>query len=358
MGEMKSIEIGREERKERFYSAAKRADRGHMSKLLPATPLCFHGVHLSPIPTTLLLHPYHPIFSISTTPTFPLSLSLSLYIYMSSLPPHSFWTLASDRAKTTPRKPPSTCQRTHRSIDRDLVLKMSPATHFHEHISGKRERDANCGNNNKHILKINKDSHLIKKSSSSSPLPPSSSSSSATSSAKPQQQRHHPVIIYTHSPKVIHTHPRDFMALVQKLTGLSRSDDNPPRPKPDPDASSSEDNTTKNQKAVAASADDNDSSSSVVTDENCGSTVVGNVEINSCFPSGTHHHPPIFDASNPCFSNIPLFSTNSCDFLCPAAAQPFYNNYAESLLLMPSMRTSISSASSSALEAMNEFREF
>lgn len=48
-------------------------------------------------------------------------------------------------------------------------------------------------------LKINKDSCYIKKS----------------------QQRHHPVIIYTHSPKIIHTNPRDFMALVQKLTGLS-----------------------------------------------------------------------------------------------------------------------------------------
>ncbi|XP_052179802.1 VQ motif-containing protein 20-like [Diospyros lotus] len=234
---------------------------------------------------------------------------------------------------------------------------MSPTTHSHEHFSGKKEGDTKCGNNNKNILKINKDSHLIKKSSSPSPLPPSSSSSSAPSSAKSQpqqQQRHHPVIIYTHSPKVIHTHPRDFMALVQKLTGLSRSDDNPPRPKPGPDASSSEDNTNKNQKA----ADDNDSSSSVVTDENCGSTVVGNLEINSCFPAGTHHHPLIFDAPNPCFSNIPLFSTNSSDFLCPATAQPFYNNYAESLLLMPSMRTSISPASSSALEAMNEFREF
>ncbi|KAA3471439.1 VQ motif-containing protein 20 [Gossypium australe] len=46
----------------------------------------------------------------------------------------------------------------------------------------------------------------------------SSSSSSTTSSldvsstSKPQQQRHS-VIIYMHSPKVIHTHSKDFIAL-------------------------------------------------------------------------------------------------------------------------------------------------
>ncbi|CAN8243912.1 unnamed protein product [Cochlearia groenlandica] len=33
-------------------------------------------------------------------------------------------------------------------------------------------------------------------------------------------QRAGPVIIYAHSPKVIHTHAEDFMALVQRLTGL------------------------------------------------------------------------------------------------------------------------------------------
>ncbi|WZY95152.1 hypothetical protein YC2023_067481 [Brassica napus] len=30
-----------------------------------------------------------------------------------------------------------------------------------------------------------------------------------------------PVIIYTNTPKTIHTNPKDFMALVQKLTGMS-----------------------------------------------------------------------------------------------------------------------------------------
>ncbi|GMH01904.1 hypothetical protein Nepgr_003743 [Nepenthes gracilis] len=42
-----------------------------------------------------------------------------------------------------------------------------------------------------------------------------------TTVAAAHRPRREPVIIYTHSPKVIHTHARDFMALVQELTGLS-----------------------------------------------------------------------------------------------------------------------------------------
>ncbi|KAG6757757.1 hypothetical protein POTOM_038082 [Populus tomentosa] len=81
-------------------------------------------------------------------------------------------------------------------------------------------------------LKINKESHLIRKSSASSSANSTSNSSSSVSIIDPpvfgekqeqQQQKNQPVIIYTHSPKVIHTQAKDFMALVQKLTGLSRS---------------------------------------------------------------------------------------------------------------------------------------
>ncbi|XP_004148825.1 protein MKS1 [Cucumis sativus] len=50
-------------------------------------------------------------------------------------------------------------------------------------------------------LKITKDSHKIKKP----PLPP--------------PQPHRPVIIYTVSPKIIHTDPTEFKDLVQRLTG-------------------------------------------------------------------------------------------------------------------------------------------
>ncbi|KAM7257467.1 hypothetical protein ACFE04_013208 [Oxalis oulophora] len=54
-------------------------------------------------------------------------------------------------------------------------------------------------------LKVSKDSHKINKKP---PIPP-------------QQQIRPPVIIYTVSPKVIHTSPGHFMDLVQRLTGLS-----------------------------------------------------------------------------------------------------------------------------------------
>ncbi|KAJ0025801.1 hypothetical protein Pint_07968 [Pistacia integerrima] len=66
-------------------------------------------------------------------------------------------------------------------------------------------------------LKVRKDSYKIRKP----PVPP-----------QQNQQQHHPhhqapprppVIIYTVSPKVIHTNPSDFMTLVQRLTGSSSS---------------------------------------------------------------------------------------------------------------------------------------
>lgn len=57
-------------------------------------------------------------------------------------------------------------------------------------------------------LKINKESHKIKKP----PLAPH----------QPHPPRQ-PIIIYTVSPKIIHTTPSDFMSLVQRLTGSHSS---------------------------------------------------------------------------------------------------------------------------------------
>lgn len=59
-------------------------------------------------------------------------------------------------------------------------------------------------------LKIHKDSHQIQKQPTT-----------AAGGAHQPRQHQYPIIIYTHSPKVIHTKAGDFMALVQKLTGLS-----------------------------------------------------------------------------------------------------------------------------------------
>ncbi|XP_057450402.1 protein MKS1-like [Lotus japonicus] len=61
-------------------------------------------------------------------------------------------------------------------------------------------------------LRINKDSHKIKKP----PLAPQASQ-------PPQRPPRQPIIIYTVSPKVIHTTPNDFMNLVQRLTGSTAS---------------------------------------------------------------------------------------------------------------------------------------
>lgn len=78
-------------------------------------------------------------------------------------------------------------------------------------------------------LRITKDSHHIHKTTSSSPpvfenysshgLGAKNHGGSLPSAANKRQ----PVIIYTHSPKVIHAQASDFMALVQKLTGLNKS---------------------------------------------------------------------------------------------------------------------------------------
>jgi hypothetical protein len=61
-------------------------------------------------------------------------------------------------------------------------------------------------------LRVNKDSHKIKKPPLAPPHP-----------SQPPVQLRPPVIIYTVSPKIIHTKPSDFMTLVQRLTGLSSS---------------------------------------------------------------------------------------------------------------------------------------
>ncbi|KAJ7954108.1 VQ motif-containing protein [Quillaja saponaria] len=94
---------------------------------------------------------------------------------------------------------------------------MSPAAKFHE--QSKKEMIIN--GTRLSPLKIHRESHIIQKSSSSN-----------------HQQQRKPIIIYTHSPKIIHTQARDFMALVQKLTGMSRSNVNQSSKKsPSPSAS-------------------------------------------------------------------------------------------------------------------------
>ncbi|XP_021911022.1 VQ motif-containing protein 20-like, partial [Carica papaya] len=227
---------------------------------------------------------------------------------------------------------------------------MSPSQ-FHETCHAKRSDTINGPR--PPPLKICKDSHLIKKSVSGSSLSPSPSSSSSSSSPAsstlgPTRPRH-PVIIYTHSPKIIHTHPKDFMALVQKLTGLSRSNDVNAAAKqrnPENGVTTAEEeqnrNAGGNNKVGNGGGNDDNESSSVITDENCGGNV-GDGQVNSCFVT-----PPIFDppANSSYLTNLPVFTPNLVDHFV-YANQPFYN-YADSVFFPPSMRSSISSSTSSS----------
>ncbi|KAJ8424113.1 hypothetical protein Cgig2_018123 [Carnegiea gigantea] len=145
-------------------------------------------------------------------------------------------------------------------------------------------------------LKIHKDSHTIKKSSSMTSIPGSMSSVGTTMAPKPSQQRP-PLIIYTHSPKTIHTNPKDFMSLVQKLTGMSPSEqptdhnvtsDYKKVRTSESHMRTKDCNPSENDKYEAVvkietlsnnsnnSSDDNDSSS-VITEENCCNSNVGDV---------------------------------------------------------------------------------
>lgn len=228
------------------------------------------------------------------------------------------------------------------------------------------------------FLKLNKDSRVIKK-------PPSPSSSS--SAAKPR----HPVIIYTQSPKIIHTNPTDFMALVQKLTGMSRSDEdsggnaisrsvsdltvdrktNRNRGGHNSYQRSYSGAGAGNGKGIffnnAMISEDSESSSVITTDENIGE----NGQVNSSLPYSAvaipppphppPPPPPMYDTAGinygAYFSTFPIFPpANPADnFLC--GNQPFAN-FDDPLFFAPNMRSSFSSSSSSGFDGLTEFRDF
>ncbi|KAJ1405714.1 hypothetical protein SESBI_25627 [Sesbania bispinosa] len=169
-------------------------------------------------------------------------------------------------------------------------------------------------------------------------------------SNKPQQQHRHPVIIYTHSPKVIHTHPKDFMALVQKLTGLNHTEDDGKcnnssslQPKQEPSNEISGDKEIERKKGILNRNEDSDSS--VITEENNCSSNIGENQVNSCFMGAEPVllEPPM----NPYVTNF------SNEFMC--SNQPLLN-YSDSLFF--SSNTTVSVPSSVALEAMKEYRDY
>ncbi|KAE9589424.1 hypothetical protein Lalb_Chr21g0308871 [Lupinus albus] len=135
-------------------------------------------------------------------------------------------------------------------------------------------------------LKINKDSHLIRKPS--------------VSDTKQHNQRRVPIIIYTQSPKVIHTTAKDFMALVQRLTGMSSSNQNITH-QPNQEAyygSNYNNSSTKKQGA----------SEIFVKREDDGDTLVkwdANIDQNSSPASNILR-----------FADMPFYTPNSSDFFC------------------------------------------
>lgn len=137
-------------------------------------------------------------------------------------------------------------------------------------------------------LRIKMDSKAVKK-------PSSSHFSKARNS-----DHHHPVIIYAHSPKIIHAKARDFRALVQNLTGLSRPKE-----------------AIENEKETAEVLEhSNGSSSSITTEE---------------ISSSSHQY----------LADMPLFTPNSTNLLF--SPLPMYRYLdAVSFSPLPNMGSSIS----------------
>ncbi|XP_076913941.1 VQ motif-containing protein 8, chloroplastic-like [Bidens hawaiensis] len=101
-----------------------------------------------------------------------------------------------------------------------------------------------------------------------------------------QKQIRKPVIIYLRSPEIIHTKPREFMALVQKLTGRSNGKDQEQQQK-----------QKKKKTPMHDGYDLNVSDDSGVTNESMKSK------------------SPMFKTPlNPYVADIPLFTPNSSDF--------------------------------------------
>ncbi|GKV46545.1 hypothetical protein SLEP1_g53518 [Rubroshorea leprosula] len=148
-------------------------------------------------------------------------------------------------------------------------------------------------------LKINKESHSIRKSSSSSSI----------SDAPPKQKQRQPVIIYTDSPKIIHAQKQEFMALVQKLTGChSRSSDFDD----DHKTTSPLKGSSFKEEGIIKVVEENDSSSGLM-DENCG-RVVGNYSSTTADNVSSSSVSPIINTENPLFQDMPLFTPNSMNF--------------------------------------------
>ncbi|KAG7944052.1 hypothetical protein I3843_15G078400 [Carya illinoinensis] len=219
---------------------------------------------------------------------------------------------------------------------------MSPAK-FNGDLDHQDSRSGEINGQRPSPLKINKGSHLIHKASSTSSM--SISSSVSCVAPMPRQQQRQPVIIYTHSPKIIHTQARDFMALVQKLTGVSssRSDygiDVNKTTQPPPYREGNEPN------AKPVSHDDNESTTSALTDENSS----GGADFKASLTS--NNMSSIQNQTNQYFADMPLFTPNTTNFFC--SPRPVLR-YPDSAYVSPKFANSMSP---SVFEFMKELPEY
>ncbi|TKY50842.1 VQ motif-containing protein 8 [Spatholobus suberectus] len=174
-------------------------------------------------------------------------------------------------------------------------------------------------------LVINKDSHMIRK--------PSTCVDAAEAKLH-RPQRINPIIIYTQSPKVIHTKAKDFMALVQRLTGRSSTNDDVstgslPQEASDNFGSSLSDGSNNNS---------NETSSSLRRGDEAWVKGGANVSLPQLSPSHLD------------FADMPLFTPNSSDFFFPSRSVYKYSDSPYGVLG--------SLISPSALEFMKELPEY
>ncbi|KAG9155283.1 hypothetical protein Leryth_021310 [Lithospermum erythrorhizon] len=170
---------------------------------------------------------------------------------------------------------------------------------FQEFGKPNNRRMMNINGPRPNSLSINQTSHSIKKN------------------PKPISFQKQPIIIYTHSPKIIHADAKDFMALVQNLTGvLRRSEDKIVHEKSKGVIVA---NVEKNKKVDEINNKNN--SSWIMTEDN-----VNNDE-------------PKYN-----FADFPLFTPNSSNLFCSPQSSLRSNNY--------------DNAISSFLEVMNGLQEY
>ncbi|KAJ1398297.1 hypothetical protein SESBI_31137 [Sesbania bispinosa] len=186
---------------------------------------------------------------------------------------------------------------------------MGPAAKFHHALHDHSKKVVNINGTRPSPLMIHKDSHLIRKPSSSS------STSVAAALTKPHKQQRNPIIIYTKSPKIIHTKPRDFMALVQSLTGMAHSKEETFDVTASMVQEKSQLETSENFGSFLS--DENSNSSSIKQQEkkhgSCGGDETSSAlkDDETCIKGEPFVQLGLFN-----FADMPLFTPNSSDSLC------------------------------------------